>query len=106
MKRYNKLVRDRIPEIITLDGYKPKTRKLKTAEYKKELLNKLVEEIKEVKRAPNKEELIDELADVQEILNAIYGAFKIECGDVTKTARKKRIKRGAFKNKIFLESIN
>jgi len=104
-KYYNKLIRDEIPGIIVANGLKPKTRKLKVSEYKKELLAKLLEETKEVKKAKNKEELIDELADIQEVMLAIYSAYKIECSDVTNMARKKRKKRGAFKKKIYLESV-
>jgi predicted house-cleaning noncanonical NTP pyrophosphatase (MazG superfamily) len=106
MKKYNKLVRDGIPKIIVASGQKPKTRKLKISEYKRELLIRLLEEAKEVKKAKNKEELIDELADIQEVMTAIYSAYKIECSDVTRTARKKRQKRGAFKNRIFLQSVD
>jgi len=106
MKTYNKLVRDKIPEIIIAKGLSPKTRKLRVKEYKESLQKKLLEEVKEAGEAQNREELIKELADVQEVLTAIYSAFRIECSDVTNTARKKRKKRGAFKNKIFLESVD
>jgi len=49
MKRvtYNKLVRDRIPEIIAAAGSRPKTRVLDEAEYISELRRKLVEEVEE-----------------------------------------------------------
>jgi predicted house-cleaning noncanonical NTP pyrophosphatase (MazG superfamily) len=42
MKVYNKLVRDKIPEIISADGEKPKTRILDNVEYQKELLKKII----------------------------------------------------------------
>jgi len=102
---YRKLVRDKIPDIIEAKGLTPKTRKLRAAEYKKELLKKLSEEVAEVRAAKNKKALIEELADVQEVLTAIYEAHQIACGDVTTTARKKRKERGAFKDKIFLEGV-
>jgi predicted house-cleaning noncanonical NTP pyrophosphatase (MazG superfamily) len=106
MKKYNKLVRDNIPEIIKANGEVPKTRKLNVAEYKKALLYKLLEEAKELTETKNKKDLIGELSDIQEILKAIHSAYKVKVSDVTKTAQKKRQKRGAFKNKIFLESVD
>ena len=105
MKKYNKLVRDRIPEIIIENGEKPSIRKLKQKEFKTEILKKLVEEVKEVQGAKDRTEMIKELADVQEIMNALYGAYKIERSDVTQLARRRRKERGAFKNKIFLKSV-
>ena len=47
--------------------------------------------------------MVKELSDVQEVLTAIYKAFDIARGDVTKMARKRRKERGAFTKKIFLE---
>lgn len=103
MQKYNKLVRDNIPDIIRSNGERPVTRKLSATEYKKELLKKLQEEAKEVFEAKGKLETVKELSDVQEVLAAIYKAFDIACGDVTKMARKRRKERGAFTKKIFLE---
>jgi predicted house-cleaning noncanonical NTP pyrophosphatase (MazG superfamily) len=104
-KVFNKLVRDKIPEVIKDDGYTPAVKKLSVAEYKKALLEKLIEEAQEIKKSKNKDELINELADIQEVLTAIYEVNKIHCSDVTKNARKKREKRGAFKKRILLKSM-
>lgn len=106
MPTYNKLVRDEIPKIIKENGSVPVVRKLKAKEYKKELCKKVVEEAKEICEAESKGELIEELADMQEVLSALYSVYKIECSEVTKTARKKRKERGAFDKKIFLEKVN
>ncbi len=103
MQKYHKLVRDNIPDIIRSNGERPVTRKLSAIEYKKELLKKLQEEAKEVFEAKGKQEMVKELSDVQEVLTAIYKAFDIARGDVTKMARKRRKERGAFTKKIFLE---
>lgn len=105
-KVYNKLVRDFIPKIIRADGHMPKTRKLRSNEYKQELFKKLLEESQEVAGAQHdRGELIKELGDVQEVLTAIYEEYDIHCSEVTSLARKRRKKRGAFKDKIFLESV-
>lgn len=102
---YNKLVRDNIPQIIISEGFKPKIRILKSKEYRLELFKKLNEEIQEVVEAKNQESLTEELADVQEVLNAIYKEYKIECSEVTKKARIKRKKKGAFEKKIYIEFV-
>jgi len=105
-KTYNKLVRDNIPEIVQENGGIPQVRKLKKAEFQKKLLEKLTEEVLEVAQAAdNKKDLIKELGDVQEVMTAIYRSFGVECGDVTKTARKRRKERGAFDKQLLLESV-
>ena len=101
-----KLVRDRIPEIIKKNGERPRTRVLRMAEYKSELKKKLIEESHELIKAKTKEELIEELSDIQEVMTAIYDACDIKCGDVTSYARKKRKERGGFKKRIFLEKVD
>ena len=74
MPAYNKLVRNRIPEIIKNDGKTPKTRILNGEEYRFELLKKIVEEAQEVAAAPDKNELAKELGDVLEVVDAIIEA--------------------------------
>lgn len=105
MKKYNKLVRDGIPEIIIKDGCIPKTRKLNQKEFKEALVEKVLEESKEIVEAKNKKELVKELADLQEVLTTLYEAYGIKCGDVAAETRKRRKERGGFKKKIFLEGI-
>ena len=71
MKTYNKLVRDKIPEIIEKDNKKCEIKILNDEEYKKALSLKLVEEANEFLESNN----IDELADVLEVIDAIKKAF-------------------------------
>ena len=66
-KVYNKLVRDRIPEIIKKDGETLFVRKLSQKEFKAEVLKKVLEEAQELSEAKNREELLKECADLQEI---------------------------------------
>lgn len=105
MQKYNKLVRDNIPDIIRANGEVPITRHLRTSEYKKELLKKLVEEAQEVASAKGKESLVKELADVQEVLTSLYAVFGIARSDVTSIAKKRRKERGRFAKKIFLKEV-
>lgn len=97
---YNKLVRDAIPGIIKNDNQTPVTRILSDGEYRQALLEKLVEEAKELLEADGD---IGERADVAEVLKALdtalgYSEEVVEDARATKTA-----KRGGFEQKIFLE---
>lgn len=100
MKDYNKLVRDRIPEIIAADGKEYKTRILNDKQYREELINKLEEEVKEFKENPSAEEL----ADIKELVIAIREFLGIHAGVLEDIRRKKAATNGRFKKKIFLES--
>lgn len=104
-KVYNKLVRDKIPEIIKNKGEIPITRILDDKEYKKELENKLYEEYKEVIETTTKEERIEELADVLELVKALAHIEGKTLDDIIKLAKDKCEKRGGFNEKIYLEKV-
>ena len=101
---YKKLVRDRIPEIIKANGEKPITRVLDNKEYKEELEKKLYEEYLEVLDAEG-ENRIEELADMLEVMEALAGVENKTLEDVLSVKAKKQEKRGAFKDKIYLEGV-
>lgn len=101
---YNKLVRDKIPNIIEEKGETPVIKTLDAIEYKKELEKKLYEEYKEVIEA-NGEEYIEELADMLEVIRALAKLENKSLDDVILIADKKNEKRGAFDKKIFLEKV-
>ncbi len=101
-KVYNKLVRDRIPEIIRADGKALKSRILSDEEHLEALLTKLEEELAELKEARN----IEELADVHEVLRALTDALGIDHEELENVRSDKAAKRGGFQQKIFLESVD
>src|SRR5579862_7261796 len=100
-KIYNKLVRDKIPQIIAADGKKFKTRVLDDKEHLAELIKKFKEEITEFEQNPS----IEELADIKEITIAIREALGIHAGELEDVRRQKATTNGRFKQKIFLESV-
>lgn len=102
-KVFNKLVRDNIPKIIIENHEVPITRILEDNEYKKELYKKLEEEVKEVITANSKEETIEELADVYEVISAIAKLYDSNIEEVKETSKQKKLKRGGFDKKIYLE---
>ena len=101
---HNKLVRDRIPEIITADGWRPVTRVLDHAGYLAALRTKLLEEAQEAEGAPA-EQLLSELADVLEVLGPLASAHGMSWADVESAAARKRAERGGFDERIFLEYV-
>lgn len=103
MKIYNKLVRDKIPAIIEQDNEIPYTRILNDEEYRIELYKKLQEECSEVIASKDKNETLEELADVLEVLKAISELENKKIDDIIEIANQKRLKRGGFQKRIFLE---
>lgn len=104
-KIYNKLVRDKIPEIIKNNNGKPIARILNNTEYKQELEKKLLEEYHEVLNTKNTEERIEELADMLEIISALSNLENKKLEDVINVSNIKRDKRGGFEKQIFLEKV-
>lgn len=104
-KIYNKLVRDNIPQIIEEDNGKPITRILNDEDYKKELEKKLFEEYHEVLETTTSTDRIEELADMLEIMQALAKLENKKLTDIIEVAKVKRLKRGGFDNKIFLEKV-
>ena len=99
---YNKLIRDRIPEIIEADGHRAVTRVLPDGDYRAALLAKLVEEAREAESAPD-DELAGELADVWEVFQALLATLPLAQHELEALAAAKRDKRGGFGSRIFLE---
>lgn len=104
MEKYNKLVRDKIPSIITNNGEIPVTRILNDEEYKIELERKLYEEYQEVINSNDKDRL-EELADMIEVIKALASLEGKNLQDIILLAEQKREKRGGFKDKIYLERV-
>ena len=101
---YNKLVRDKIPNIIEEKGETPVIKTLDAIEYKKELEKKLYEEYKEVIEATGDDRL-EELADMLEVIRAVAKLENKDLNDIIEIALIKNEKRGAFETKIFLEKV-
>lgn len=104
-KIYDKLVRDRIPQICLEHGETPVTRILDDGEYWEYLLRKDAEELEEVRGAENLEERKKELADKLELIRAMakYSGFTLD--EIIKCADEKAEKRGAFDDRILLIKV-
>lgn len=95
---YNKLVRDKIPEIIKNKGEIPITYIASDEEYWQKLKEKLQEEVNEFMRDNNEEEL----ADILEVIAAICEHKKIDIIKLEQLRKNKAEERGRFKDKIIL----
>ena len=103
-KIYNKLVRDKIPNIIINNGEKPHFHILTDKDFKKELEKKLYEEYQEVLTA-NSINRLEELADMLEIIIHLAKIENASLEDIINIANQKNHKKGSFNHKIFLETV-
>lgn len=100
-KTYNKLVRDRIPEIIRTSGRDCGTKIMSDAEYIQALRDKLIEEAQEAAYAEG-DELIKELADLYEVIDALMLVAGIDRQVVLNRQQERSEKRGGFTEKLRL----
>lgn len=105
MPVYNKLVRDRIPEIITKQGLSLTSRVLESDEYLTELRTKLKEETNEFLEAKPGAEAVEELADMLEVIHALAEANGVTVQELERIRVEKAEKRGGFKERIFLIEV-
>ncbi len=106
IKEHQKLVRDRIPDIVRANGEIPTTRILtEDTHFSAALRHKIVEEGREVIGAITREELVGELADLEEVLCELCVHHGILRNELRVVKQKKRQERGGFKKRIFLESV-
>lgn len=105
-KKYNKLVRDRVPEIISRAGKNFAAHKLLTHDMRvRALLMKLNEESNELWDAVVERQsgVLEELADIYEVLSAFQSICRIDPADVARAMELKNNTRGSFRDGIVLE---
>ena len=95
---FNKLVRDKIPQIIEAQGEKPVTRILSGEEYHAALEEKLREETAEYLESHE----LAELADILEVVYALCQADGHTLAGLSAAYEEKRKARGGFEGKVFL----
>ena len=98
---YNKLVRDKIPEIIEASGKTCEMEILSDQEYLQMLDKKLDEELAEYHQEQN----IEELADLLEVLYATAKARGYSIEELENVRVEKQKARGGFDKKLFLKSV-
>ena len=102
MPEYNKLVRDKIPEILTKRNKKFVYHIANKAEYSRKLNEKLLEEVGEFLDDP----CIEELADIQEVLFALLENMGETQSRLSEVQGRKAAERGRFSMGLILESVD
>jgi predicted house-cleaning noncanonical NTP pyrophosphatase (MazG superfamily) len=103
--RFNKLVRDKIVASQKSEGSATDYKVLNKDEYLKELLKKLAEESKEIDPAAPPDELLGELADLQEVIDCILPAVGRTKTDLSESQKKKIAKFGSFKKRLYIKTV-
>ena len=105
---YQKLVRDRIPEIIEKHGKKPFVREINGDVYRAALGRKALEEVFEFVeewQGNNKEDVLKESADVLEVILAALAEYGFNLEDLLSKMQVRRKDRGGFEKRIFLDQV-
>ena len=105
MEHYDKLVRDNIPAIIRKSGKRAIIEIADDEAYLQYLYDKLKEEMVELIEAIELRDIVAEIADVREVLNAFMELKGIKREDVESVIDEKSRLNGAFYKKIILKGV-
>ena len=97
-KKYNKVIRDKIPEIIAESGKKYTLKQLDDASFLAEIEKKLIEEVNEYSESKD----IEELADLLEVIYRISELRGVNSDELDEIRKEKAEKRGKFDDNLFL----
>ena len=100
-KHYDKLVRDRIPDIIRSGGGSCVCERVSDKQYIELLNRKLLEEVKEYLESGT----VEELADISEVIRAILDCEGVTFEEFQRVRMKKPAARGGFKECILLREV-
>jgi len=99
--KYDKLVRDNIPEILKQKGLVPIIHRANDVEYKERLKYKLMEEVNEFLVSDDRREL----ADILEVIYAISDFEKMGTDELENIRKDKLNERGKFSNRIIFDEV-
>ncbi|MGR5962264.1 nucleoside triphosphate pyrophosphohydrolase [Bacillus paranthracis] len=105
MPTYNKLIRNKIPQIIKSNGKTPTTRILPEEEYIKEICKKTEEELTEYLEATTKEHKLEELSDLLELINALAEHEGTTLKEINNIRKKESRRKRGFSDRIFLIEV-
>jgi predicted house-cleaning noncanonical NTP pyrophosphatase (MazG superfamily) len=106
MPTYNKLVRDKIPEVIYNTGKTCRVRTLSDEDYLIELQKKCKEELEEYLSSSNNEEAVEELADLLELIHTLASVHGLDPEKLEEIRLNKAYERGGFQEKLFLIDVS
>ncbi len=99
---YNKLCRDKIPEIIKNKGFDCHVRVVDHDEYKREIVRKVFEEASGVRNNSGHEDLVAELADLMITIDAVKKEFGVSDLEVSAAIQKSLDEKGAYDERLYL----
>lgn len=107
MKKFfnNKLWRDKMVDIVEQQGSYVEWKYLNDTEYDLRLKEKIVEEAQEIGVVQSRDQLIEELADLTEAINALCLLHKITDEQIKDNQKNKTAKRGGFSGRKFVEIV-
>ena len=98
---HNKLVRDKILDIISASGKTYQAHIADETEYQNALYEKISEELNEFRENP----CIEEAADIMEVVNSLFAYHGFRLQDIEAMRVEKGAKRGSFQKRIVLERV-
>jgi predicted house-cleaning noncanonical NTP pyrophosphatase (MazG superfamily) len=102
---FKKLGRDKLTEVFSHKGITSVSHSLSPSDHKQALKTKLIEEAQEIADAQTSQELIMEIADVQEVLDALIKAYNISAEEIAQLRETKRTKFGGFATGLYIDYI-
>lgn len=105
MPVYKKLVRDKIPQMIEESGKSFTMSILPPDKRLGEIKNKMKEEAIEFQEATNKQDTVEELADIVELVHAALDVYGISYEELEAFRQRKKEKRGGFAEGIYLMEV-
>lgn len=107
MKKFKmgKLVRDNMVNILSSKGITVSDRTMNTKEYQHHLKIKLIEEAHEVIDSQSPDELLEELADLSEVIRALAEANAISTKQIEEARARKQEQKGGFDQRIYISHV-
>ena len=99
--KIDKLIRDKLPQIMRSNGIEVFERVMEEEEYTKRLKDKLLEEVQEVLEAKNQADIKEELADVLEVIITLSKVHGLSFEDIEAARAKKKIDKGGFEGRVY-----
>ena len=106
MKPLNKLVRDKVPSLVTKDGGSYTLQLLSPLEHQTEITKKLLEEVQEYSEAQTKDKALEELVDIVELVHAALKLHSVSPEDFENMRLTKKKLKGGFEKGIYLNTIS
>jgi len=102
----DKLVRDKIPSLVTKDGGSYSLQLLSPLEHQTEITKKLIEEVNEYSEATNREKSLDELVDIVELAYSAAALHGLSQQQFEELRLQKKQLKGGFQKGIYLKTIS